>query len=210
MTGTIGLVGGGAFTPDVESIDRRLLADSGAGEVAILPTAEAYEHPERSVERAERWYAELGVRAVGIEILGREDALDPAKVATLAASRFVYLVGDSPLHLRSVFKDTPAWDALVSVVSGGGVVAAAGAAAAALCDPMVDPRGGAFTLGLGLVPGVALITEAETWSAERLKRTLDLVAGFAAITLPTGSAMLRRAGGWEQIGAVDVHGPLPA
>lgn len=209
MTGTIGLVGGGAFTAQVEAIDRRLLADSGADEVVVLPTAEAYEHPERSVERAEWWYAELGVRAVGIDILGRRDALDEAKVAALAGARFVYLVGDSPLHLRSVFKDTPAWDALLSVVAQGGVVAAAGPAAAALCDPMVDPRGGAFTLGLGLVPGVALITEAETWSPERLKRTLDLVGGFAAITLPTGSAMLRRAGGWEPLGPVEVHGPLP-
>lgn len=210
MTGTIGLVGGGAFSPLVEEIDRRLLDLSGAREVVILPTAEAYEHPERSVERAQRWYSELGVSATGVDILGRQDALDDETAAVLATSRFVYLVGDSPLHLRSVFKDTPAWNALQAVISAGGVVAAAGPAAAALCDPMVDPRGGAFTLGLGLVPGVALITEAETWSAERLKRSLDLVKGFAAITLPSGTAMLRRTGEWEPIGAVEVHGPLPA
>ncbi|MGD9703866.1 MAG: hypothetical protein AB7Q42_25430 [Acidimicrobiia bacterium] len=210
MTGTIALVGGGAFSPAVDAIDRRLLELSDAVEVVVLPTADAFEHPERCVEQAIAWYAGLGVRAVGLDILRRADALDEAHAATLAAARFVYLAGDSPLHLRSVMKDTPVWEALLSVARAGGVVAAAGSAAAALCDPMVDPRGGAFTLGLGLLPGLALVTEAETWSVERLKRTLDLVSGFAVAMLPTGSALLHSAAGWEEIGPHEVHGELPA
>jgi cyanophycinase len=76
---------------------------------------------------------------------------------------------------------------------------------------MVDPRGGAFTLGLGLLPGLALVSEAETWSPERLKRTLDLVSGFAVVMLPTGSALLHSAAAaWEEIGPYEVHGALPA
>jgi cyanophycinase len=107
-----------------------------------------------------------------------------------------------------VLKDTPLWDAIVDVVGRGGLVAAVGTSAAALCDPMVDPRGGAFTLGLGLVDGLALVTEAETWSAERLHRTLKL-ANMPIAVLHSGSALVRRASGWEAVGGPDVRGDLP-
>jgi len=208
-SGTIALVGGGAFTPAVETIDRRLLELSGAGEVIVLPTAEAFEHPEHSIAAAAEWFGGLGTTSRALNILQRGDALDEALARELGEARFVYLMGDSPLHLRSVMKDTPAWTALGEVLASGGVVAGVGAAAAALCDPMVDPRGGAFTLGLGLVSGLALVTEAETWSPERLKRTLDLVRGFAVATLETGAALLRSASGWETIGPVELHGEMP-
>ena len=41
----------------------------------------------------------------------------------------------------------PLWDALVAAWQGGAVLAGSGAGAMVLCDPAVDPRGGAFTLG---------------------------------------------------------------
>jgi cyanophycinase len=106
-----------------------------------------------------------------------------------------------------VLKATPLWQAISDVLDAGGVVAATGGSAAAMCDPMVDPRGGAFTLGLGLAVGLALVTEAETWSSERLHRTLKL-ANTPVVELPTGAALLRTADGWEQVGDVVVHGEL--
>jgi cyanophycinase len=74
---------------------------------------------------------------------------------------------------------------------------------------MVDPRGGAFTLGLGLVPGIALVTEAETWSPERLHRTLKL-ANTPVAELASGTALVRTATEWETVGDVVLHGELPA
>jgi cyanophycinase len=142
----------------------------------------------------------------------RGEALEQGPAELVRAARAVYLVGDQPLHLRSVLKDTPLWEAIEAVLSGGGLVAASGGSAAALCDPMVDPRGGAFTLGLGLVRGLALVTEAETWSHERLHRTRELAAtqaGLTIATLPTGGALVRSPAGWEQVGEVEVHGELP-
>ena len=94
------------------------------------------------------------------------------------------------------------------MLAAGGVVAAVGPSAAALCDPMLDQRGGAFTLGLGLVRGVAVIPEAEDWSEERRARTLSL-ADTPVVELPTGSALLRGGAGWELVGAPVVHGELP-
>jgi cyanophycinase len=107
-----------------------------------------------------------------------------------------------------VLKNTPLWEAITQVLADGGLVAATGGSAAAMCDPMVDPRGGAFTLGLGLAIGLALVTEAETWSADRLHRTLKL-ANTPLVELPSGSALLRADDGWERVGNVTVHGDLP-
>jgi cyanophycinase len=105
-------------------------------------------------------------------------------------------------------KATPLWESITHVLEDGGVVAATGGSAAAMCDPMVDPRGGAFTLGLGLAIGLALVTEAETWSPERLHRTLKL-ANTPLVELPSGAALLRSDAGWERVGEVTVHGDLP-
>lgn len=207
MTGVIALLGGGPFEANDE-LDARLLAEVGADHVVVLPTADAFEHPERLVEAAASWGGRLGVEAEGCMVLGRQDALSPEHAATVSTARAVYLVGDSPMHLRSVLKDTPVWAALQEVLDAGGLVAAVATSAAAMCDPMVDPRGGAFTLGLGLVQGLALVTEAETWSPERLHRTLKL-ANMPIAVLHTGSALVRRDDGWEAVGGPDVRGQLP-
>jgi cyanophycinase len=139
--------------------------------------------------------------------LRRADASDPAFVAAVDGARAVYLVGDSPLHLRSVMKDTPLWAAIGGVLERGGVVVGVGQSAAALCDPMTDPRGGAFTLGLGLVTGVAVVAEAEAQTAERMARTLK-IADVGVISLPTGSAAVLGDDGWEFLGAAEAHGDV--
>jgi cyanophycinase len=209
MTGTIALLGGGPFVAN-DDLDRRLIADSGASEVVVLPTADAFEQPRRMIQTAQAWGERLGVTIDGRLVLRRADANEAGHAAAVAGARMVYLAGDSPLHLRSVLKDTALFAALAQVVAGGGAVVATGASAACLCDPMTDPRGGAFTLGLGFVEGLALLTESETMSPERLHRTLKLANGFAVAVLPTGSALLRTATGWEHVGTPDVHGELIA
>ena len=204
MTGTLALIGGGDFDA-TDAVDRQLLARSGGDSVLVLPTADAFEHPERSVTRAESWFAARGGSARGLAVLARPDAFAPEHVAAVRESPFTYLVGDSPMHLRSVLKDTPLWDALAAAVADGAVVAASGPAAMALCDPMTDPRGGAFTLGLGLARPMAVVPGAEAWSHDRLHRTLGLGLAFPVVTLATGSAVLRSAEGWEAVGEAVVH-----
>jgi len=198
MTGTVALVGGGEFSAACAAIDTELLRRADAAEVLVLPTASAYEHPGRVVDAAVAHFAGLGVPARGLEVLRRPDAL--ADVDAVAGARFVYLAGGSPMHLRSVLKDTPLWEALCAVPLAGGVLAAAGEAAAAVCDPMTDPRGGAFTLGLGLVSGLAVMARAERWSVERSSRTHELGGAVVLAELPTGAALLRGPGGWDALG----------
>ena len=72
-----------------------------------------------------------------------------------------------------------------------------------LTDPMVDPRGGAFTLGLGLVAPMALIPHHDTWSHDKEKRTLDLAPKRLPIAgIDERTALIRAADGtWRTAGA---------
>jgi cyanophycinase len=207
MSGTIALQGGGPFTANDE-LDRRLLAGAGATQVLVLPTADAFERPEKLVAAAMNWGERLDVAVEALMVMRRGEAMEVGAANVVRRARAVYFVGDQPMHLRSVLKNTPLWDALHDVLANDGLVAAVGGSAAAMCDPMVDPRGGAFTLGLGLVPHLALVTEAETWSPERLHRTRKLANSTFAV-LHSGDALVRTANGWESVGNAEVHGELP-
>ncbi len=207
MPGPLALVGGAEWQEGC-TFDRTLLSDSGTEEVLVLPTAAAYEHPERSVEWAAAWFAGLGGQVRGLMVLARPDAEDEANVAAIRDARFIYLSGGSPPHLRSVLKDSAAWDALCQAWQGGATLAGSSAGAMALCDPMVDPRGGAFTLGLGLLAQVAVIPHHNTWSEEKAKRTITLAPkGLPIVGVDERTALIRgRDGAWtvDGVGGVVV------
>jgi cyanophycinase len=136
-------------------------------------------------------------------VLTRRDAEDTASAEQVRAARFVYLGGGSPLHLRSVLKDSPVWAALVDAWRAGAVVAGSSAGAMVLCDPMVDPRGGALTLGLGLVGQLAVLPHYDTWSEEKAQRTVRLATGHLRIAAVDESTALIRdpSGAWRSAGA---------
>ncbi len=195
-------VGGGEWRAGC-TFDQTLLAEAGYPEVLVLPTAAAYEHPERAVETAERWFEAMGAKARGLMVLHRSEAEDPEMAAIVRQSRFIYLGGGSPMHLRSVLKDSPVWEALVGAWQDGAVLAGSSAGAMVLCDPMVDPRGGAFTLGLGLMARMAIIPHHDTWSPEKAKRTIELSApGVPLVAIDEKTAViLRPDGSWSMEGA---------
>jgi cyanophycinase len=202
VTGQLALVGGGEFSEGC-TFDAELLATSGGTEVTILPTAAAFEHPEKLIEVAARWFEPLGASVVGLPVLGRPAAEDPDNAAAVRSARFIYLVGSSPLHMRSVLKDTLVWTAVREAWSEGAVVAGSGESASALCDPMVDPRGGAYTVGLGLVAGVAVLPHAGVDVAEHHRRTLELArGGLVLAAVPDRAAIIRSPEGvWRTAGA---------
>jgi cyanophycinase len=179
------------------------LRASDATEVLVLPTGAAYERPDRLVEGATRYFAELGVGARGLMVLARPDAEDDANAKAVRTARFIYLAGGSPLHLRSVLKESKVWQALEEAWHAGAALAGTSAGAMVLGDPMVDPRGGAFTVGLGMVEQLALLPHADTWSPEKIRRTFSLAHGgvrMAAIDEQT--ALIREPDGtWRTAGA---------
>src|SRR5262245_11768121 len=207
MVGPLALVGGGEWQDGCD-FDADLLAASGGDTVVVLPTAAAYEHPDHAVERATRWFDKLGARVGAVGAVDRRGALDDANVAAVRGARFLYLADGSPMHLRSVLLRSPLWDAIVAAWQDGAVLAGSGAGAMVLCDPAVDPRGGAFTLGLGLLSQIAVVARADTWSEDKLRRTLQLTpAGVPLVEIDERTALiLDPASGWrvDGVGAVSV------
>jgi cyanophycinase len=208
VNGHLALVGGREFGEGC-AFDAGLLEASGASEVVVLPTAAAYEHPQRAVAAATGWFTGMGAKVRGLMVMNRADAADAANVAVVREARFIYLSGGSPLHLRSVLKQSPVWQALDEAWRGGAVVAGSGAGAMVLGDPMVDPRGGAFTLGLGLIEQVAVLPESSTWSPERLRRTISLTEeGVKLLVIDEQTAVIRAPDGvWsiQGAGSAEVH-----
>ncbi|MDA8290874.1 MAG: Type 1 glutamine amidotransferase-like domain-containing protein [Actinomycetota bacterium] len=188
--GPLALLGGGEWSEGV-TVDAPLLERAG-GEVLVLPTAAAYESPGRAVRTAEHWFASLGGSVRRCDVLTRADASDPGLVAMVRAARFVYLGGGSPLHLRSVLTGSPVLHALREAWLDGASVAGSSAGAMVLTDPMVDPRGGALTVGLGLVRDVAVVPHYAGVPDARLRRTLGLApASCAVVALGERTALVR-------------------
>jgi cyanophycinase len=208
MTGTLALIGGGEWT-DGCRFDAGLLETSGGTEVVVLPTGSAYENPNRLVEQARSWFDALGATVVEAPVLTRPDGAVPETVELVRRARFVYLAGSSAMHLRSVLKDSPLYAALLESYESGGVLAGTSAGADVLCDPMVDSRGGAFTVGLGLVTGLAVLPRANTWSRDKIHRTVELApTGVALAEIPEATALIRAPDGlWrtEGVGEVQVY-----
>jgi cyanophycinase len=201
--GTLALVGGGEWTKPCADLDGRLLEAAGRADVLVLPTAAAFEHPDRVVDRAYAWFEKLGAKVQALPVLNRRDAEADANVTAARDAAFVYIADGSPLHLRSVLKGSALWDAIVHMYERGGVLAASGAGATVVCDPMVDPRGGAYTVGLGLVSSLAVFPYHGSAADHIRERSVDLLSANAVLVgIDEGTALVRAGDDpWEVAGA---------
>jgi cyanophycinase len=105
-----------------------------------------------------------------------------------------------------VLKDSTALAALISAWHDGAVVIGFDGGAVVLSDPMVDPRGGAFTVGLGLVRDLAVVVEFAGAVSSSLERTLSLAAEeIAVIAIGSNGGLVRdQSGVWLSEGNVTV------
>jgi cyanophycinase len=172
----------------------------------VLPTAAAYEHPEHVIERASAHFAKLGATARELPVLHRTEAESAEISEAVRDARFVYFADGSPLHLRSVLKGSALFDALLAAYRSGAVLAASGAGATVLCDPMVDPRGGAYTVGLGVVEGVAIFPYHGSAADHLRERSIDLLPATAILAgVDEETALLRQPGAkWSVAGTGSV------
>jgi cyanophycinase len=142
-------------------------------------------------------------------VLHRAEAEDPKIVEAVRRASLVYLSDGSPLHLRSVLKASLLWDAILASYHAGGVLAASGAGATLVCDPMVDPRGGAYTVGLGVVSDLAVFPYHGTAADHLRARSLDLLPPSAQLVgIEEETALIRDpTGAWRVagVGGVNVY-----
>ena len=203
--GMLALVGGGEWQEGC-TFDAEFLEAAGTEEVLVLPTAAAYEHPERLVVQAGAWFEPLGGRVEGLMVLTRSDAENDGAAAIMRRARLIYLAGSSPMHVRSVLKHSSVWEALVAAWYDGAVVVGSSGAAMALTDPMVDARGGGLTIGLGLVQGVAVVPHFgdpdEDGQGEKMHRSVLLApADVPVVGIPERTALVRDpSGSWRSAG----------
>ncbi len=200
--GTLALVGGGEFSPACAELHRELLDAADTDTVHVLPTAAAFENPQAAVDAAIEHFAALGAKVTPVMALTRRDAENDSVVKAVKGAKFVYLTDGSPLHLRSVLKDSSLFAVLAASYRNGGVFAASGAGAALVVDPMVDPRGGAYTVGLGLAENLAVFAYHGSAADHMRMRSIELLPDGATLAgLDEHTALVRSGEGeWRVVG----------
>ncbi|HPB44601.1 MAG TPA: Type 1 glutamine amidotransferase-like domain-containing protein [Microthrixaceae bacterium] len=205
MSGILALVGGAEWT-DGCTFDAKLLQASGTDRVVLIPTAAAYERPQDTIDAATRHFAKYGVTVDVVEVYRRADALAPGAADVLKDAKFVYIAGGSPMHLRSVLKSSPVWDAIVEVWKRGGIIAGTAEGASVLSTFMVDSRGGAYTVGLDFLDGLTVIPRFNTWSEDKLHRTITLApTGMDIVGIDEATALI-----WDGAWRVEGSGAVTA
>ena len=162
----------------------------GCGLVAVVTLAAAYRRPDALESRIGAWAGELAVEHIVVSAVRRSDSLDPAVTGPIADCDGVLVLDGSPAHFVGAAKATPLLEAIVEAHRRGADVVWSGATAAAVCASMVDDRGGALTVGLGLHSGIVVAAGWESWPRDRRRRLHSMVGETALfMALESGAAV---------------------
>jgi cyanophycinase len=202
--GALALFGASTWAAS-SKIAAQLIAAAG-GEVVALPTGAAYEMPALAVARLGESLAELGATIRPVMVLTRRDAGVAEHADIVRSASLICLTGGSPLHLMSVMKDSLVLAALIAAWREGATVIGAQGGASVLSDPMIDPRGGALTVGLGLVRDLSVYVGYRGEIDAGLERTLALAADDCPIVAigADGGVVRDPDGVWRSEGDVTV------
>ncbi len=172
----------------------------------IVPTASAYEGPAQAIAGAVAQFCAVGITADVCPVLTRVDADNATLARQVESAAIVFLTDGSAMHLRSTLKDSAVWHAMLRAWHGGALLMAAPGSGMALGDPMIDPRGGAFGLGLGLIHNLSVVPGANTWSSDRRQRMLKMAGRDVGLALIDDDAILLcdATGNWSSIGNVTI------
>ncbi len=134
MAGPVALVGSGEYLPVMSKVDLHLLAGQPS-RVVMLPTAAGQEGEDRLHywrDLGLRHYEQLGVEAIVLPVLNRDDAMSLELADQIAGAGLIYLSGGSPAYLADSLRDTPVLAAIVKAWQAGAAVAGCSAGACAL------------------------------------------------------------------------------
>lgn len=163
---------------------------AGCGSVAVVTVAAAFRRPDALMSSIGAWAGELALDYSVVSALRRSDALDPDVSGPIAECDGVLVLDGSPAHFVSAVKATPLLEAIVAAQGRGADIVWSGAAAAAVCASMVDDRGGALTVGLGLHDGIVVAAGWENWPRDRRRRLWRMVPeSLLFMALESGAAV---------------------
>ena len=189
MQSPVALVGSGEFLDVMNEVDLELLKGRPPRAV-FLPTAAGQEGDERVeywLELGRDHYEKLGVEAVPLRVLNRDDAAKPEFASQIAGAGLIYLSGGSPRYLAETLRGTLIWKAILEAFANGSALAGCSAGACALsavAGGFRDPEhySGA---GLGVIAHLAVIPHFDRFEA----RAPGLARDFAA-RAPAGIAVV--------------------
>jgi len=187
--GPVALVGSGEYLPSMLEVEAELIAGRPARYVQ-LPTA-AGEESAASVARwvalGEAQAARLGVQAVPVMVLERDQADDEVHVRQVAGAGLIYMSGGSPAHLADTLRGTRVWAAIFAEWQRGAALAGCSAGAMALTASVPDirhPRAEARA-GLGVVPRLRIIPH-----FDRLRRWMPWLVRSMTSQLSDGERLV--------------------
>ncbi|MEX0593085.1 MAG: Type 1 glutamine amidotransferase-like domain-containing protein [Nitriliruptoraceae bacterium] len=187
--GPIALIGGCEHLPGCEAIDRWLLAATGAQRpvVTVVPLASSIRTHGRAVERARRWWRELGVEAViaGPTAAERDRSIERADI--------IVLTGGVPDRLYARLAGSATWDLILERWRQGAALSGSSSGAMVMASHRQSVRP-PFKVrpGFGLIANCAVAPHHELsvprWVAER--RAVQL-PGIAIIGVDERTALIR-------------------
>ena len=174
----------------------RALIDAMAGElegasVVVVPTAAAFVGAAQAALEVATALEPFGAQVEALMVLDRAGVHEAALVERVAHADYVVLSDGAALHARAVWRASAFGDAL------------AAARLVAIGSVMIDPRGGAPTIGLGYRRGVVLTVPA---TVEQLERTRHLHTGDEPLVVVGARGVLAESDGrWRVVVADDVE-----
>jgi cyanophycinase len=219
----LALVGSGEYLPGMEPVDRELLRRlPEPPRVVCLPTAAGQEGPERIAYWSQLGvdhFTRLGARVEALPIIDRVSAHNADLARAIAQANFVYLSGGKPTYLYQTLAESPAWQAVQSVLAHGGLLAGCSAGAMILGEkivglPFLKP-GFNFLPGHIVMPHYDEISKnfrtAIHWMAGPALTVVG-IEGYTALVVNGLRAEVLGSGGvtiWNRTGPTRyAHGPL--
>jgi cyanophycinase len=188
----LALVGSGEYLPDMQPVDRFLLAQLAPDpQIICLPTAAGTEGDERIrywSELGVAHFSQLGVRVTALPVIDRSSANDRRYSEQISKANFVYFSGGRPEYLHQVLDGSLVWQAVKTVLAGGGVVAGCSAGAMIMGERI--PGMLKWQKGFSLVPNAVIVPHYDEipnsfLSGVRLvagkKMTIIGIEGFTAL-----------------------------
>jgi cyanophycinase-like exopeptidase len=145
-------------------------------DVVIVPTASVFSGAEAAAVELADLFETGGAKVEALMNVSRDSSDEPHFAQRVHDADLVVLSDGSALHAKSVWRGTLIGEAIRKCRR----VAAIGSVASVLGDVMVDPRGGAPTIGLGYVSGLVIGVSA---SEEQLARTRLLLGDDATFVV---------------------------